>query len=269
MKIESIIRRKDGTRVQMGDMSYHFKPSANDPRHLEEVNDPLHIKRFLSITEGYRVPEGETVPELPAEVVPQGGNFLIGSDKFLPVYQFNGRNVELGEIVRNAFEASDLTDEEWNKLLQEERDSYIQDELDLLKAEEREKNPPDPDAPETNKPDPAVVLGTQFEPAVIEFGGKSWETKKVAEEAFAASGLDLEAWNALGNDAVMDKMSAWLESQVTAEDGNGAETAKPAEPASPAPETKANASTAKARATKATTTKAASTAKAKTTASKK
>jgi hypothetical protein len=223
MKIESIIRRKDGTKVEMGDMKYHFKPSENDPRHLEEVTNTIHIARFLSITEGYRVPVGEAVPELPAAPVAQDAGFLIGSDAFQPVYQIGGREVQLGELVREAFETSELTEDQWNKLQQEERDSYIQDELDLMKANAREKgDEADPDAPPAvNNPNPnpeppAVLLGTEFEPAEIDIGnGQTAKTKDVAEAAFAASGLTIEAWNALGKEGVMEKMGEQLESMKT------------------------------------------------------
>lgn len=218
MKIESIIRRKDGTKVEMGDMKYHFKPSENDPRHLEEVTNTIHIARFLSITEGYRVPVGEAVPELPAAPVAQDAGFLIGSDAFQPIYQIGGREVQLGELVREAFETSELSEDEWNKLAQEERDSYIQDELDLLKANARENgDEADPDAPTADNPTPEapagdeVLLGVLFEPEAIEFDGKTFLTKDVAEQAFEASGLTREAWNALGKDAVMEKMGQHLE----------------------------------------------------------
>lgn len=58
MKIESIIRRKAGTKVELGDMTYFFYATDTEPRHLCEVTDQAHIDRFLSIKDGYRVPEG-------------------------------------------------------------------------------------------------------------------------------------------------------------------------------------------------------------------
>lgn len=66
MKIESIIRRKNGTTVQMGGKTYHFWASPETGlAHVAEVEEPAHIQRFLSITEGFRpyAPEGaETAP---------------------------------------------------------------------------------------------------------------------------------------------------------------------------------------------------------------
>lgn len=55
MLIESIIHRENGTRPTLGDTTYHFKPSGNDPRHLAEVTDEDHIQTFLAIKEGYRI----------------------------------------------------------------------------------------------------------------------------------------------------------------------------------------------------------------------
>lgn len=67
MQIESLIKRKDGTEVDIGDDNYHFKPDAMG-RHVCEVTDESHIERFLSITEGYR----EVAVETPVETKPKG-----------------------------------------------------------------------------------------------------------------------------------------------------------------------------------------------------
>jgi hypothetical protein len=57
MKIESIIRRKNGTRVELDDQVYHFKPTPEDERHLADVSIRAHIQRFLSIPEGFQPAE--------------------------------------------------------------------------------------------------------------------------------------------------------------------------------------------------------------------
>lgn len=91
MKIESIIRRKNGTRVELDDNVYHFKPTGSDERHLCDVEVRAHVQRFLSIPEGFQPAElSEVVTELVqtqsnqlgeqpvlgtlAGVVDQGGN---------------------------------------------------------------------------------------------------------------------------------------------------------------------------------------------------
>ncbi|MND20862.1 hypothetical protein D3C76_48000 [compost metagenome] len=71
MKIESIIRRKNGTRVELDDSVYHFKPSDTDERHLCDVTIKAHVQRFLSITEGYQpaeLSEEQKVAPLPVHV---------------------------------------------------------------------------------------------------------------------------------------------------------------------------------------------------------
>lgn len=54
MKIESIIKRANGTRAEIGGTEYHFAPQA-DGAHVAEVEETEHIERFLAIPEGYRI----------------------------------------------------------------------------------------------------------------------------------------------------------------------------------------------------------------------
>lgn len=56
MLIESIIRRKGGSRITIGKTEYHFKPGPEDARHLCEVADEDHVQTFIAIKEGYRFP---------------------------------------------------------------------------------------------------------------------------------------------------------------------------------------------------------------------
>lgn len=55
MKIECYLIRKGGTHVLLDDISYHFAPSKDDPRHTAEVTDKVHAQRFLKIDEAYRI----------------------------------------------------------------------------------------------------------------------------------------------------------------------------------------------------------------------
>lgn len=63
MKIESIIRRADGTLVTLDRTNYTFKPETDDGPHVCEVENARHIAALLAITEGYRAAEGEEIPE--------------------------------------------------------------------------------------------------------------------------------------------------------------------------------------------------------------
>ena len=69
MKIESLIKRKNGTIVELDEHRYHFKPSATDPRHLADVKVKAHISRLLAIPEGFQVADEEA----PADPVEQPG----------------------------------------------------------------------------------------------------------------------------------------------------------------------------------------------------
>lgn len=58
MRIELTIRRKGGSHVELDGTTYHFAPSAADPRHTAEVTNKAHLKRLLSI-DGYEPDEGD------------------------------------------------------------------------------------------------------------------------------------------------------------------------------------------------------------------
>lgn len=54
MKIESILKRKNGTKISLGGIDYHFKPDEKG-RHVANVTDQAHLAKLLSIPEGYRL----------------------------------------------------------------------------------------------------------------------------------------------------------------------------------------------------------------------
>ena len=59
MLIESIIRRKTGTEVSLGETIYKFEPKplvtqGDTEAHVCSVNDPGHTDTLLSIVEGFR-----------------------------------------------------------------------------------------------------------------------------------------------------------------------------------------------------------------------
>lgn len=56
MLIECLIKRAEGTKVQLGDDVYHFFTHIKGkPEHVCEVEDEDHIQTFLAIKEGYRL----------------------------------------------------------------------------------------------------------------------------------------------------------------------------------------------------------------------
>lgn len=56
--IESIIRRKGGTKVRLNGTEYHFTPDE-EGRHVAEVSKNAHIQRFLAVPEGFRLLDDE------------------------------------------------------------------------------------------------------------------------------------------------------------------------------------------------------------------
>lgn len=69
MRIESILRRKGGTKVTLDGVEYHFKPDP-DGREFADVTNEEHIGVFLSIREGYRLAGSKTQAEPPPAVKP-------------------------------------------------------------------------------------------------------------------------------------------------------------------------------------------------------
>lgn len=64
-RIRCLLERPGGTVVELTDgprRGYHFKPSDDCHDHVAEVTNPAHIQRFLDITEGYALADGEDVP---------------------------------------------------------------------------------------------------------------------------------------------------------------------------------------------------------------
>lgn len=135
MKIESIIRRPQGTVVELPNptIEYHFLPSAADPRHLAEVSEQSHISMLLRIKEGYRAAEEVEEPEdtnSSDEPIP-----LLGSVQHNPVYIIaGGDEITLDAVVEMAQKDSGETREAWNDLDDEDRHGWIDQVLADLKA---------------------------------------------------------------------------------------------------------------------------------------
>lgn len=82
MLIESIIRRPQGSNVLLGTTLYHFKPLDGGTEHVAEVTNEEHIKKLLSITDGYReFSEPDTAP--PKKVSGLSGSAGAGRGKRL------------------------------------------------------------------------------------------------------------------------------------------------------------------------------------------
>ncbi len=155
--IECRLVRQGGTKAEVGGTEYHFTPWT-DGAHVCAVDEPEHADIFLSITEGYRLYRGEgkplteakpslanagpTVEERFAEATSHFAASapisapvtLLGGD-FPAVIEIDGKQWQLGEVVTRAHAASSLSNEDWNALEQDARDSLIEAELDRIDAE--------------------------------------------------------------------------------------------------------------------------------------
>lgn len=147
MKIESLIRRAQGTKVELDDKTYHFKPTEADPRHLAEVGVESHAKRLLSITEGYALADGGESP-FPA---PQQQGAIAGSQVHAAQYKLlNGDILSLDELTSRAFRESGLSIGEWNDLSDEDRYGQIDTTLGEI-MEESTPREQHYDAPESEE----------------------------------------------------------------------------------------------------------------------
>lgn len=64
MEIVSKIERKNGTTVTFGDTAYHFKPKTEGGKHIASVENTAHIKRLLSIPEGFEALDPDEARDL-------------------------------------------------------------------------------------------------------------------------------------------------------------------------------------------------------------
>lgn len=164
MKLESIIKRKKGTIVEMDapQRVYHFLPESGahaDP-HVCEVDVEAHARALLRIREGFRLAEGE----LPAQVDEErekDEEALAGSTVHSASYTIKGGDkIELDDLVAMAWEDSGLSVEDWNKLLDQDRYGYIDATLKELQDGNHEDTP----IPEEPAPQPVAIQQVAEQP---------------------------------------------------------------------------------------------------------
>ena len=143
MKIESLIKRKGGSVVEMDAPSrtYHFAPVSGkheDP-HVAEVEEQSHIRSLLRIREGFRVLEGEAQQDDP---VHDDDLQLVGSNIHSASYKIKGgETISLDELVSMAFQDSGLDQDQWNNASDEDRYGFIDATLLELQLGEPEPEP--------------------------------------------------------------------------------------------------------------------------------
>lgn len=174
MKIECVLKRDKGTRVELDGLEYHFEV-LDDGAHVAEVEDKAHIDRLLGIPEGYKVYHGKLAPKgkpvrvaeapsvrKPAEKKPSG--ILNGSSQHQAQYEIGGTTYALGDVVRLAFEKSGLSEDEWNELDEDDVAAKLDIVLDELAeaAEVAPQHQPE-NAPAGDPPDDRAELAKQYE----------------------------------------------------------------------------------------------------------
>lgn len=132
MNIESLLKREGGSKIDLDDQIYHFKPNAAGA-HVAEVENKAHVARFLAIPEGFAIYDPSEAGK-PAKKPSAAVDILLGSDNFEASFEIHGKTYSLGDIVAKANVTSALSVSDWNELPVEQRDAFIEAELDALDA---------------------------------------------------------------------------------------------------------------------------------------
>lgn len=138
-KIESLIRRAGGSKVTMQSpkREYHFKPTAEDERHIADVDVSHHAKALLRIKEGYADADGEETQDNDDDA-DLSERFLKSSTVHSASYEITGgEKIDLQDLVNMAFDDSGLEEDDWNALPDTERYEYIDTTLAELRGEDR------------------------------------------------------------------------------------------------------------------------------------
>lgn len=165
MKIESLIKRKGGSVVEMDAPSrtYHFAPVSGkheDP-HVADVEEQGHIRALLRIREGFRVLEGEAQQDDP---VHDDDLQLVGSNIHAASYKIKGgETISLDELVSMAFQDSGLDQDQWNNASDEERYGFIDATLLELQLGEGEPEPEPEPVKQQEEPDVEPTATQQTE----------------------------------------------------------------------------------------------------------
>lgn len=186
MKVTCLLHREGGTKVELGNAEYHFKPQP-DGKHVAEVSNEEHLAILLAIPEAYRLDLGSTKNPLfnnkdfgvisidtKAPAAPEQA--LHGSSVHPANFEIHGVTYLLGDIVAKAYATSKLSVAAWNELPDEERHALLDAELDALDAAGPLKADTDVLTPEQEAAE-LEALRAQF---VVKFGKKPHPQAKAA-----------------------------------------------------------------------------------------
>lgn len=144
MKIQCVLERKGGSKIELGGFEYHFE-ELEDGAHVADIENEAHIDRLLSISEAFKVYHGKCAPKgspvqigeivaapEPRKAAEEQRARLSGSSAHPPSFDVDGKTYTQMEIVKLAFVASNMTEDEWNELPEEDRGARIDMALDDL-----------------------------------------------------------------------------------------------------------------------------------------
>lgn len=212
MLIESLIKRKDGTKVEMEgpERVYHFKPSENDTRHIADVDVDVHAKMFLRIREGYKAVDPV---DLEDDEDGDTGRNLNGSNIHSASYTIKGGDViELEDLVNMAFDDSGLSEDEWNQLDDADRYAYIDTTLSELQDGIKDENQNAEPADQPGDADPQPE-DTHSDDSAPDQSDEGTDLQEVAEQS------DPEPTNAddLNGDGVPDSLEGKSRADLAAQ----------------------------------------------------
>lgn len=146
MKIECLLKRENGTQVELDDDIYDFQPNDKN-EHIAEVSKKGHIDTLLAIPvyKEHGKAGAKTVNKTAPPPPPPADTPLQGLD-WTPVDNpyGDGKSVTTAELVNQAFAMSGLSEAEWNALPRETVAEKLIVELDLL----TDNTPPAPTEPD-------------------------------------------------------------------------------------------------------------------------
>lgn len=134
MKILSLIKRATGSTVKLDDNVYKFLPE-ND--HVADVENEAHIEILLA-NDAFEAADGTPKKTRKKQEEPKKAEIVLKGLDFKPdSFEYgDGKTILIGDLVKVAFEASELSIEEWNELDQEFIEGKLEIALEELEGSE-------------------------------------------------------------------------------------------------------------------------------------
>jgi hypothetical protein len=190
MDIECRLRRPGGSKIEIGNTEYHFKP-LSDGAHVAAVADEQHQDRLLGIPEAYKLYRGKATGA-PAPVT------IVGKPPFVAVkpgpvsneaiaietaihpasFDIHGVTYALDDIIVLAQNANGFDATSWQDISDDMRADLIDEELDKL----ADAGVPTP-GEQAEQADPALVAAREkFKTKFGKAPHYRWTVDKIKEQ---------------------------------------------------------------------------------------